>query len=131
MNIEEHFDYLGKNANNFSFLDIMNDMRHGLLAIGLFTAFQTIGFAYYIYFFNPKPTKIVVVPAEIPIDIQLEELNIPIKEPNNEDILEQLKKLSVKKRELNELCSKITHLQDDIESIREKLEELHNTPSIT
>jgi hypothetical protein len=130
--LEEHFDYLGKNANIFSFFDIIYNMRYGLLTLGLFTTIQTIGFAYYLYRLNfkpkppanPEPEPEPQPQPEAEPFIQLEPIDGKDKQEN---ILEQLKMLSVKKKELNDLCSKITSLQDDIEKIREQLEDLNRT----
>jgi hypothetical protein len=117
--MENYFDYLGKNTKLFSFIDI-KDMKYGILAIGVV---NTIGIVFYFYFSRPKPNPKHIILSS-PTETEIEEIDKTdiVMESINTENLKQLKLLSDKKKELNDLCSKITNLQGDIEIIREKLE---------
>ena len=99
MFIEHHFDSIGKFKNNFSILYIIKEMGYGVLVLGLVTTVQTIGLVYFLY---GKPND-----------------ENTVNDPTDED----LEILSQRKTELAEIYKKITTLQQDIQVLREKLEE--------
>jgi hypothetical protein len=132
----EYFDYLGKNKNNFSFTDIITEMKYGLITLGLITTVQTIAFVYYLYSKNsdPDPDKIQLLENPVILDkdeIQLEDIQ-DLLEESTEEILqtniipilidEKLKMLSLKKTELLEIYNNILYIQNNIYLTKNKLD---------
>jgi hypothetical protein len=132
----EYFDYLGKNKNNFSFTDIITEMKYGLITLGLITTVQTIAFVYYLYSKNSDPDSDKIQLLENPVildkdEIQLEDIQ-DLLEESTEEILqtniipilidEKLKMLSLKKTELLEIYNNILYIQNNIYLTKNKLD---------
>ena len=132
----------------FSYLDIIKEMKYGLLALGVFTTIQTVGLVYYFYC-NKTILQDEDLKESTSTEPETEDINEVLMEavedvPENtvlvgecvdesctdvseetltkDTIQEQLQMLSAKKKELQDMCFKINALQEDIEKIREKLE---------